>query len=705
MLRFQILAYIGDIWLMVSKGQALFGASMNIELEQTLLRLLLVLVGMTYGLVVNYLGVFDEGYLNSVVALGYFYVIFSIVSILHVYLHPEGHQWRHSAYMCVDILVTSIVMYSFGEYGVPFFVFYVWLTVGNGFRYGHTELILCAALSLCGFITMCLFTRYWHEEYLLSVACVMLLSIIPMYVALMLKGLQEAKDIAVQANKEKTRFLANISHEIRTPLNAVVGFSEILDRETDDVRRSRLTRNIKNASASLMSLVEGVLDFSRIESGHVYIEKEAFNLYGLIHSIEGMFSMQAEQGGVRYVTDMDVALLPCVIGDVDRLRQILVNLVGNAVKFTSHGEIKVRVNRIRSEDNVEQVLFEVIDTGIGISAAMQPCIFERFRQADDSVQRRYGGTGLGTSIAKRLVDLMGGRIGVDSEENKGSRFWFQIPLLEAPDDRLAGSVSEGACPSCRVISTRRSQASLSSVRRNMRVFEHWSDLLGTDVVLDKCCVIVDCQSVAQDEIDNIVHLGRQAGSCLVALHENLSKHDDYLYAGFHLVISNFEHIDNVLSYAASILDTPTRSNLKQDLARYMKNGEKLNVLVTDDCRLNRHVMKAMLADMGVESGFASSGPMALEKLRSGVYDALLLDIQMPGMSGFDVIELYRARNSGDKTIPVIVVTGDATAEIYDKCDQLGVSRCLLKPVDQDKLRHALAALISPGSCEPSPALA
>ena len=114
---------------MMGKGQALFGASMNIELEQTLLRLLLVLVGMTYGLVVNYWGVFGEGYLNSVVALGYFYVIFSIVSILHVYLRPEGHKWRHSAYMCIDILVTSIVMYSFGEYGVPFFVFYMWLTV------------------------------------------------------------------------------------------------------------------------------------------------------------------------------------------------------------------------------------------------------------------------------------------------------------------------------------------------------------------------------------------------------------------------------------------------------------------------------------------------------------------------------------------------------------------------------------------------
>jgi len=146
--------------------------------------------------------------------------------------------------------------------------------------------------------------------------------------------------------------------------------------------------------------------------------------------------------------------------------------------------------------------------------------------------------------------------------------------------------------------------------------------------------------------------------------------------------------------------------LKEDLARYLKDGEKLSVLVTDDCRLNRHVMKAMLDDMGgVESDFASSGPMALEKLRSGTYDLMVLDIQMPGMSGFDVIELYKARNSEEKVIPIIVVTGDATADVYEKCDRLGVSRFLLKPVDQDKLRYALTSLITLGGPESSSSVA
>ena len=685
---------------MVGKGQVLFGASSNVELEQTFLRLLLVFIGTAYGLTINYLGVLGDAYLTPVVALGYFYVIFSAASILHVYLRPDGHKWRHSVYMGIDILVTSIVMHYFGKYGVPFFVFYLWLTVGNGFRYGHMQLILCAGMSLCGFTIMCLFTPYWQEEYLLTVMGVMLLSIVPMYVAIMLKRLQEAKDFAIRANHEKTRFLANVSHEIRTPLNAVVNFSERLDQEMDDVSRARITRSIRDASASLTTLVEGVLDLSRIESGHVRIKDEVFNLYGLTRSVEGMFSMQAEQDGVRYITDVDITLPPRVRGDVDHLRQILVNLVGNAVKFTSVGEVKVRISNFQSLDGGKQILFEVIDTGVGIPSAMQSRTFERFQQADDSVQRRFGGTGLGTSIAKRLVDLMGGQIGLESEENKGSRFWFHVPLVEVSGDQQAGSATEAALPDCCVVGARLLKNTVPAVLGGMRMFDNWGELDRSDIDLGECCVIVDACAVTDAEIDDVIRQSHQAGSCLVALCENASKRDDYLRAGFHLVIESCEQIGNVLSYASRVLDTRTRDNLKDDLAIFLESGKKLNVLVTDDCRLNRHVMKAMLEDMGIESDFASSGPMALEKLRSGTYDLMVLDIQMPGMSGFDVIELYRTRTSEDVAIPILVVTGDATTEIYEKCDRLGVSRFLLKPVDQEKLRYALTSLIAISDPEP-----
>jgi len=669
-------------------------ARRNVELEQAGMRLLLVVSGVLYTAFLALTDRLDGGFYHPVITLGVSYMAFSLIIIFQTYLYSSGTGWRHTVYMVCDVALVCALLILLGEYGVPFFAVYLWLTVGNGFRYGYKELILCAISSLAGFVVVVNTTVFWSEELLFTVMGVILLSIIPLYVSVMLKRLQVEKDKAEQANQEKTRFLANVSHEIRTPLNAVVGFSKMLDREVDDVRRAQITRSIRDASASLTTLVAGVLDLSRIESGHVRIEEEVFNLYGLVRSVEGMFSMHAEQGGVRYITDMDITLPPRVRGDVDHLRQILVNLVGNAVKFTRIGEIKVRASNFQDEDDNRKILFEVIDTGVGIPSAIQPHIFERFRQADDSVQRRYGGTGLGTSIAKRLVDLMGGQIGLESEENKGSRFWFHIPLVEVFGEQRAGSASEGTLPGCCALGTRLSHDTLPAAYGGVRAFESWDKLCVSDIDLSEYCVIVDSQAVTDAEIGDVIRQGRKAGSCLVALCDDASKHNDYLRAGFHLVVETCEQIENVISYASRILDTHTRDNLKDDLALFLRSGKRLNVLVTDDCRLNRHVMKAMLDDMGIESDFASSGPMALEKLRSGTYDLMVLDIQMPGMSGFDVIELYRARISEDLAIPIFVVTGDATTEIYERCDQLGVTRFLLKPVDQEKLRCALASLIT-----------
>jgi two-component system sensor histidine kinase RpfC len=439
-----------------------------------------------------------------------------------------------------------------------------------------------------------------------------------------------------------------------------------------------------------MSLVEGVLDFSKIESGHVRIKKEVFNLYALVYSLEGMFSMRAEQGGFRYITDMDVSTPPCIRGDIDRLRQVLVNLVGNAVKFTTTGEVRLKIRKVYAGEQGEQLVFEVIDTGIGIAEEMQFRIFERFRQADDSVQREYGGTGLGTAIAKRLVELMGGSIGVESQEHQGSRFWFNIPVSSVGETDRPVYGADTIVPECCIIASGEMQ---DHAPAGARLFKNRDELEKSGVALNECCLIVDCHDVTEEGLVNIVRYGRNADTCMVAYDEDDSSHDMYLQAGFHLVISSYEDIENVLQYASRVLESGLRDRISENFSRYLKNGKRRKVLVADDCRLNRHVMKAMLDEFGVESDFASSGPMTLEKLQANTYDLLVLDIQMPGMSGFDVIEAYQAMDPGKELVPIMVITGDATPEIHDECDRLGVARFLLKPVDQEMLRNALASLI------------
>ena len=545
----------------------------NLELEQSMMRLVLVTAGLVYGITMVSLGNLDANEMASVVYFGYLYLFVSAFSILHVYLKPQGSRWRHSVYMVFDIFVTSIVMHHFAEYGTPYFVFYLWLTVGNGFRYGYKELILCAALSFIGFSIVSLITQYWKEQYLLTFTGMMLLSVVPMYVAVMLKRLQQAKDAAEIASREKSRFLANISHEIRTPLNAIVGFSSMLDKVDDQVEQRRMIRHINNASESLMDLVESVLDLSRIEAGQLRIQMSHIDIRTMLQSIEGLFSLQTRNNGVEYATFIAPDIPPYVLGDMQRLRQVLVNLIGNAVKFTTDGKIKVSVKAVDVNGNYPKLRFEVQDTGPGIPHDFQHNIFDRFRQVDDSAQRQHGGTGLGTAIAKNLVELMGGKIGLHSSFGSGSCFWFTIPL----------------------------QAVSGATRT------------------------IDAQIDAR-------------------------------------------------------VDTPERAPGKA----------RARVLIAEDSEINRYVYRSMCQLLNVDVEFADSGAQALELLANEDFRLMILDMQMPGMSGIDVINHYNESTDVDERVPIVVITGDATNEIREECEQLGVSGFLPKPIGVEKMRELMS---------------
>jgi len=529
-----------------------------------------------------------------------------------------------------------------------------------------------------------------------------------LYVALMLNRLQKEKERAEAANREKSRFLANVSHEIRTPLNAVMGFSSMLGKTVEKSEQDRFVAHINDASKSLMSLVGGVLDFSRIEAGHVQLKREKFDLYHLVYSVSSMLSVQAEEKGVRFITDLDVSVPPFSVGDAGRLRQVLVNLLGNAIKFTNVGEVRLKVSKQRSGLSASRVLFEVSDTGIGISKDMQSRIFERFRQADDSVQRKYGGAGLGTAIAKRLVELMDGDIGVESEEFQGSRFWFDIPLPAMSTGRHDKASVKVRLPDYFIVTGGCHADAGENLVSGMQTavagaagrYSGWSSFAAEKKNMADHCLLVDCQWLNAADVEALVRAeGGKPDACLIAFHPERRLHDKYLRSGFHLAVSSFEHIDNALYYGACIKQAGRVSQGKvADYTDLLAQHDDLRVLVADDCSMNRYVMKDMLNQLGVAPDIAASGNEALEQLRNKKYDIIMLDIQMPGLSGFDVIKEYRKLHPAAESVPIVVVTGDATQEVYDECSQLGVSRFLLKPVDHSKLVHAIASLISaPGS--------
>jgi two-component system sensor histidine kinase RpfC len=663
-------------------GSRLFHmAQKNAELEQAGMRLLLVLAGVAYTLFLVTTEKVNGGLYHPVVILGMCYVAFSLVIILQTYLYPKKAQWRHTLYMSLDVLLVCALLYFLDEYGVPFF----------------------AVLSLFGFVFVTRTTVFWDEELLFAVTGIILLSVIPLYVSIMLKRLQTEKERAEAANKEKTRFLANVSHEIRTPLNAVMGFSSMLGKAEEKSEQDRIVSHINDASRSLMSLVGGVLDFSRIEAGHVQLKRDAFDLYNLVYSVASMLSIQTEEKGVRFVTDLDVSIPTLIMGDSGRLRQVLVNLLGNAIKFTNVGEIRLKVSKQCSGLSACRICFEVSDTGIGISKDMQSRIFERFRQADDSVQRRYGGTGLGTAIAKRLVELMGGNIGVESEEFQGSRFWFDIPLstmLTGVRDTGDGNVRQ---PEYFIITTAcNSEAGRDAVPGIQAAvagaagrYSDWSSFRSAKTHMAGCCVLVDCSVLDEKDVDTIIQQEGKTGTYLIAYHPEIRQRDKYLRSGFHVVVSNLDYFNNALHYVTCIRQAGKTAGKTADDHTYSdRQRNNLRVLVADDCRMNRYVMKGMLSQMGVTPDIVESGNAALMQLGDNEYDIIMLDIQMPGLSGFDVIKEYRRLHPSSEHVPIVVITGDATQEVYDECVQLGVSRFLLKPVDPGKLVNVISGLAS-----------
>ncbi len=419
--------------------KARLSARPDSEHELTLSRLALSLIAFL-ALFIGYLGGSDEHrhYLEQV---GLYFVAFTGATLFlfaHLLWRPGVSRFRRYLGIPIDIGCVSYLLHSGDELTAFTYPIFLWAIFGNGFRFGVKYLFVSAIFGFIGFLGVIVTTPFWRDNRELSAGLLLALVILPVYVSVLIRRLSEAKRQAEEASRAKSLFLASISHELRTPLNAVIGLSDMLAGTKLDQEQADMARTIGKSGRSLLGLINSLLDLSRMEIGNKP-QMNVFDLHELMGDIRAMLDVQAKAKGIDLLLQIDEGVPQFVSGSMRHFEEVLINLCGNAVKFTTRGYVRMAVQVAAHAEDSIRLRFDVTDTGIGIAPEAQARIFESFTQADETIIDRFGGTGLGLSIARQLVQAHGGDIGVQSAVGRGSTFWFEmdVGLAQAPQPQVA----------------------------------------------------------------------------------------------------------------------------------------------------------------------------------------------------------------------------------------------------------------------------
>ena len=620
-------------------------------------------------------------------------------------------DWPARRYVSVtlDIVAISLAIFITREAISPFYLLYIWIFISAGTRYSTRHLLVASVEAVIAYSLVLSALGQWARHTYEAVFFLLLLVFLPLYQYALLRRVQQAKEEAERANKAKGDFLAFMTHELRTPLTGVIGMSELLKTTNLDAEQQDYVSAIANSANVLSALIGDILDFSKIDAAKLKLERAPFAPRALVCEVCGVLEGLALAEKVELICEVAPQVPHTLVGDQLRVRQILFNLVGNAVKFTEEGEVRVRLTVSPPAAGVGEphLLLEVEDTGIGIPADKIGHIFESFRQADTSTTRRFGGSGLGTTIALELARLMGGTIGVESEEHRGSRFWVRLPLLgeaarpPAPprtlDGRrvlmieanqtqrdLARTALEQAGADCLALASPAEAAAVGVGPADL-------DLLVIADRLEAC----DLETVRAD-LNRALDPGG-TGPALPCLYLTYAaRRPAGLAAAPHCRCLGkpflAEDLVGAVGALLGLAPDPATAATSCSASGMLESADTagVRVLIAEDNEIAAKVITAFLRKMDIDFTRVEDGEEALNEALAGDYQIAVVDLRMPRLDGMEFARRYRA--AAARPLPIVALTANASEEVRQQCLEAGMADFLAKPVSPDQLRQTIERL-------------
>lgn len=611
--------------------------------------------------------------------------------------------------IALDTATLTFFMSQSGSHAVPLLLVYIWVTLANGFRFGARYLLFSLVASVLGFSIVLSVNDFWQEHTGVGLGLMIGMIALAIYVRSLVTKLFDAISRAEAANQAKRRFISVVSHELRTPLNAIIGMADLLRDTSLNREQADMLQTLRSSSRVMLGLVEDVLDFSKIEAGKVVLDKADFDVHALVNSTCRIISAHAAAKGIDFVVSIMPEVPPALRGDPHYLRQILINLVGNAVKFTERGSVTVHVSAHAETDTGVRLKFSIRDTGIGIAPEAQSRVFESFTQADQSTTRRFGGTGLGTTIAKQLVGLMGGKIGMESAAGLGSTFWVEIDFEKQSERVGAGS---GELSGARILLIGFPEDERKPLEQTLL---GWGATPIAVASVDEAVARLVAEiSLAKPYRTALIYASgndlqlaqrfRRAApapatpTVLAVPRQGQVPRFEALSAGFGAVLElpfDKRLLFNVLHSVSAGEEAHEGVVRLQDYAR-RGSARKLRVLVADDNPTNREVLGKILERGGHSVTVVNDGEQALDALERERPDIVLLDRNMPGLGGIATLQAMRLITRGRERLPVLMLSADVTPEVKREALEAGFDAFLPKPIEALRLLEEVQALVGKG---------